>query len=140
MRKYLVVANQTLGSEELFKHVKQLAAGGDCEFHVVVPATPPKEHLTWTEGEARTLAGERLARTLDRWRADGVEATGEVGDASPNLAVDDVMRDQSFDEVIVSTFPVRVSRWLKRSLPERIERRHDLPVTHLVSEPQAVEH
>jgi GABA permease len=136
MRTYLVVANQTLGSRELLEHVQKVGAGGECEFHVIVPATPPKEHLFWTEGEARSLAKKRLDETLERWRAEGVEATGEVGDASPNLAVDDVMRTRKFDEVIVSTFPTGVSRWLKRSLPERIQRHYDLPVTHIVSEPE----
>ena len=35
---------------------------------------------------------------------------------------------ERFDEVIVSTLPERVSQWLKRDLPSRIERL-ELPVT-----------
>jgi hypothetical protein len=35
---------------------------------------------------------------------------------------------EHFDEVIVSTLPERVSQWLKRDLPSRIERL-DIPVT-----------
>jgi len=62
----------------------------------------------------------------------GAEATGEVGDSSPFLAVDDAMRHRDVDGVIVTTLPVGLSRWLKLSLPERIERRHHVPVTHIV--------
>jgi hypothetical protein len=60
MRRYLVVANQTLGSNELYEEVRACLASGPCTFHIVVPATPPTEHLTWTEGEAHALARDRL--------------------------------------------------------------------------------
>ena len=100
------------------------------------PRHPAAEHLTWTEGEARAIAGGRLEQAIERWTAAGAEVTGEVGDASAALAVDDALRDRPVDGVIVSTFPTGVSRWLKRSLPERIERQHHLPVTHVVTQPQ----
>ena len=96
------------------------------------PGDTPQEHLTWTEGEAKAIASQRLAAGLDRIRAMGAEATGEVGDSSPFLAVDDAMRHRDVDGVIVTTLPVGLSRWLKLSLPERIERKHHVPVTHIV--------
>ena len=40
MRRYLVVANQTLGGEELWDAIRERVGGGDCHFHVLVPATP----------------------------------------------------------------------------------------------------
>jgi hypothetical protein len=40
VRRYLVVANQTLGGEELWAAIRERMAGGDCHFHLVVPATP----------------------------------------------------------------------------------------------------
>ena len=88
-------------------------------------------HLDGRRGE-----GHRLAATRRRARPHpggaGAEATGEVGDSSPFLAVDDAMRHRDVDGVIVTTLPVGLSRWLKLSLPERIERRHHVPVTHIV--------
>ncbi len=132
MTSYLIVANQTMGGSELIEDVRLRMEAGPCDFHLVVPATPPKEHLTWTEGEAKAIASQRLAAGLDRIRAMGAEATGEVGDSSPFLAVDDAMRHRDVDGVIVTTLPVGLSRWLKLSLPERIERRHHVPVTHIV--------
>ncbi len=44
------------------------------------------------------------------------------------LAVERVLVHEHYDEVIVSTLPERVSHWLKRDLPTRIERL-GLPVT-----------
>ena len=132
MTSYLIVANQTMGGSELIEDVRLRMEAGPCDFHLVVAATPPKEHLTWTGGEAKAIASQRLAAGLDRIRAMGAEATGEVGDSSPFLAVDDAMRHRDVDGVIVTTLPVGLSRWLKLSLPDRIERRHHVPVTHIV--------
>ena len=136
MRRILVVANQTLVGEHLMAKVRELGRLGPCTFHILVPATPPQDH-TWTEGEARAVATRRLNEGLGRFREAGVEATGEVGDANPILAVEDLMRDQEFDEIIVSTLPPRISKWLKIDLPHRAEAAFGLRVTHVVggSEP-----
>ena len=139
MPNYLIVANQTLGGAELRDRVLELAASDRCEFYLVVPATAPKEHLTWTEGEARTIAARRLAEGLAQLRAAGVTVDGEVGDASPILAVDDALRHRLVDRVIVCTLPIGVSRWLKLSLPDRIERKHKVPVDHLVVQPETTQ-
>ena len=63
--------------------------------------------------------------------------TGAVGDASPMLAIADALREQAFDEVILSTFPPSISRWVKLDLPQRVKRRFGLPVTHVVTQPEA---
>jgi GABA permease len=44
-----------------------------------------------------------------------------------------VLREITFDEIIVSTLPAGPSRWLKRDLPHRVEREYGLPVTHVVA-------
>jgi hypothetical protein len=131
MRRILVVANQTLVGEHLMAKVRELGRLGPCAFHILVPATPPQDHA-WTEGEARGIATHRLNEGLDRFREAGVEATGEVGDGNPVLAIEDVMREQDFDEIIVSTLPPGISRWLKLDLPRRVEAAFGLPVTHVV--------
>ena len=135
MPTYLIVANQTLGGAELVDHVRERLASGPCSFHLVVPATPPKEHLTWTEGEAHAIAERRLAEGIDRLSALGAEVGGEVGDASPMLAVDDALRNRSVDGIIVATLSMGRSRWLRLSLPDRLGRKYGLPVTHIVVEP-----
>jgi len=136
MRRYLVVANQTLGGEPLMAQIRQLARAGPCRFHVVVPATPPRDH-TWTEGEARSIARRRLDAALARLRqlGAGVEVEGEVGDGNAMLAIEDAMRDEGpFDEIVLSTLPPGISRWLKLDLPHRVEAAFGRPVIHVVGE------
>lgn len=138
MRCYLVVANQTLGGEHLAGKVKECMAAGPCRFHVLVPATPPQDHLTWTEGAARSVAEARLQKAVERFRSLGAEVTGEVGDPNPMMAIDDVCRGEEFDEIILSTLPPGASRWLKRDLLHRLERRFAIPVTHVIGQPEPV--
>jgi hypothetical protein len=137
VRRYLVVANQTLGGEHLIEKVRQCMEDGPCAFHIVVPATPSGEHLTWTEGEAVAIAQDRLNRALMRLEELGADASGEVGDKNPMLAVEDALREEQFDEIILSTLPPGVSRWLKLDLPSRVASHFGLPVTHLVGTDEA---
>ncbi len=134
MRQYLVVANQTLGGEHLLEVIRDRAAANPSQFFLVVPATPPSEHLTWTEGEARSIAKRSLQRALSRFRELDLDVDGEVGDASPVEAIRNALLGGRYDEIILSTLPPGVSRWLKLDLPHRVERAFDLPVVHVVAE------
>lgn len=134
MRRYLVVANQTLGGEHLAAKIRECMAAGPCSFHVLVPATPPPDRLLATEGEARAVAARRLEEALRRFRALGATVTGEVGDHRPLEAIADVLRHRSFDEIILSTLPPGLSKWLKADLPNRVARAFTIPVTHIVAE------
>jgi hypothetical protein len=137
VHRYLVVANQTLGGDHLLSLLQQLAEEPS-SFHVLVPATPPRDHL-WTEGESRTIARKRLEDALERFGSVGVEATGEVGDERPLQAIDDVLDRDTFDEIVLSTFPPGVSRWLRLDLPHRVEATYGLPVRHVIAPREAVE-
>jgi hypothetical protein len=132
-RRILVVANQTACGDELLDVIRQRVTDGPCRFTLVVPATPPREHVTWTEGDARSLAKRRMTEAIERLRSVGAEVEGVIGDASPLQAVDDVLLHDPHDEIILSTLPVGVSRWLKMDLPHRMEQRFALPVTTLIS-------
>lgn len=134
MRRYLVVANQTLGGAHLMGKVRETLAAGPCAFHILVPATPPSHFATWTEGEALAVAQERLDSALTWFKELGAEADGEVGDRNPLQAISDALRERAFDEIILSTLPSGASRWLKQDLPHRVERSFAIPVTHVVGE------
>ena len=133
MRSILVVANQTLGGDTLLQRMREAVWFEPCRFHVVVPATAVPHHLAWNEGEALAYAEQRLERALARFDEEGFVVTGEVGDASPFLAICDAMRHDDYDEVMLSTLPLGASRWLKLDLPTRVRRRHGVPVTHVVA-------
>ena len=57
-----------------------------------------------------------------------------VGDASPVRAIDDVLIDNPHHEIILSTLPPGMSRWLGKDLPQRVGQRFGLPVTTIISE------
>jgi hypothetical protein len=135
-RRILVVANQTACGDELLEVIESRLRDGPCRFTLLVPATPPAEHATWTEGSARALAKRRMAEALERFAAAGAaDAEGVVGDPHPVRAIDDVMIDATFDEIVLSTLPPGVSRWLRLDLPRRVER-FALPVTTVIAERQ----
>jgi GABA permease len=131
MARYLIVANQTLCADRLMDQVRRRIAEGPCTFHVVVPATHTRDQAFYTEGGCHAVAERRLETALERFRAVGAEADGEVGDASPMLAVRDCLMSGAYHEVILSTLAPGVSRWLKQDLPHRLERTFGVPVTHL---------
>lgn len=138
VHRYLVVANQTLGGEPLFARIRELARVAPSAFHVVVPATPPRDHV-WTEDEAVKTATSRLDSALARMAGLGLDADGEVGDGSPMLAVEDAIRERGpFEAIVLSTLPPGLSRWLRLDLPHRVESVFGLRVIHVIGEPDNV--
>ncbi len=137
MRSFLIVANRTLTGPHLVDTAQSRSGDGACRFHVLVPSTPSgPAYASWTEGQAHALARRRLDHAIAALREAGLEADGEIGDESPVLAVGDAMRKHQFDEIIVSTLPPGLSRWLTLDLPRRLERTYHLPVTHVVAAPE----
>jgi hypothetical protein len=138
MHRYLVVANRTLAGAHLFEKLGELTRHDRSSFHVVVPAEPPRNHA-WTESEARSIAAARLEQALARFAALDADVDGEVGDADPALAVEDVLlRGETFDAIVLSTLPPGPSRWLRLDLPHRLEGRTGVRVIHVVGHPEPV--
>ena len=142
MRRFLVVAHQTLSSPELLEELKSRAGREETTFHLLVPVYHGEPGLTWTEGHDREVASGRLDEALIRLTAAGLTVTGEVGSDSPVESVVDVLvRDgtDAFDEIIVSTLPRTVSKWLKIDAPSRIQRYTTIPVHHVTGHPAEVD-
>lgn len=132
-RRILIVANQTAGGSHLKQVVRKKIEEGPSVFTLLVPASPTEG--TWSEGQTHAAADERMREALAGLREVGAEVEGIVGDHRPIHAVADALVEQPHDEIIVSTLPVGISRWLKQDLPHRIERVFRLPTTHVVAEP-----
>lgn len=155
MRRYLVVANRTLQADELREELRKRISAGPCSFFVIVPNTKaaqydpvaaggvlPQPGMWWwatyhvrpvTDEEAAAQARERLSLMLAGLASMGVPAEGDLGDSSPLEAIEKVCADHQFDEIIVTTLPQRVSRWLRADLPHQVERRFRLPVTTITT-------
>jgi hypothetical protein len=130
----LVVANRTAESPELLDALKQRAAQGDVVFSLLVPATP--HGVAWA-ADMHSGGGEaeqHMENAVERMRSEGLQvAAGKVGDPDPVAAVQDEVNFTKYDEIVVSTLPGGISKWLKLDLPHRVERATGLPVTHVTA-------
>jgi GABA permease len=128
MARILVVANQTAESQDLLDVLTGRSDGN--EFVLVLPAGHGIEKAADPDA-ARAHTEPHLNAALERWRSEGLKVEGSVGDTDPLAAVQDAVNFGDFDEIIVSTLPVRASKWLKMDLPSRVERATGKPVTHV---------
>ena len=129
----LVVANRTAESPELLHVMRERASEGSVEFTLLVPTSA--HGMTWaTDMHAGEPEAKRhLERALRKMRDAGLEVEGRLGDPDPIAAVQDMVNFAAFDEVIVSTLPHGVSRWLGLDLPRRVERSTGLAVRHVTA-------
>jgi hypothetical protein len=119
--RVLVVANRTAATPALIDAVRERAARGSCTFTLLVPHTSEGLHRLVDpedQGQSEAEATVELAVPLLEQAAGGpVESM--IGDAEPLAAIQDAINLHGFDEIIISTLPTRVSRWLKLDLPSK---------------------
>jgi len=132
VKEVLVVANRTLGGAKLLEAVRARADDGAVRFRLVVPQSKPSAGLVIYDEAVRESAQVRVDLALSAVAAEGLEATGEVGDSDPFSATMDAVAEHRPDEIIVSTHPALSSGWLRRDLIERIRNASGLPVEHVV--------
>lgn len=132
MTRVLVVANRTAATPKLLTAVRERAEHGPVTFHLVVPATPRGMHRIVdpeVSGREEAEANLRLALPLLE-EAAGSPVDGHVGDADPLAAIHDSLHAGDYDEIIISTLPSRLSRWMHLDLPSKA-RAVGLPVMHV---------
>jgi hypothetical protein len=161
VHRYLVVANQTLGGQELLDVIRDRMSRGPAEFLVLAPATPttrlvndvnalscafpvgpdlvPSATDLRTREQGITEAKANLDTELRRLREIGATADGTVGDRDPMKAIEMILVRGAFDEIILSTLPPGISRWLAWDLPHRVRRRTDVPLTVVTARSSAGE-
>jgi len=137
MREVLVVANRTLGGAKLLEAVRTRAASGDARFRLVVPQSQPSAGFVIYDEAVRESAQVRVDLALSAVAAEGIEASGEIGDPDAFLATMDAVAEHRPDEIIVSTHPATSSGWLRRDLIERIQNASGLPVEHVIVDLEA---
>ena len=130
--RVLIVANRTAATDQLLEAVRRRASAGPAEFHLLVPATPRGLHrVVDPEDSGREEAAHQLELGLGRLReALGDDVSGHVGDPDPMAAISDWLHEHPADELIISTLPLRLSRWMHLDLPHKVALL-GLPVTHV---------
>ena len=128
--RVLVVAHRTAATQPLLDAVRDRAARGSCTFTLLVPNTSHGLHKIidpedQAASEAQTVIDDALPRLSE---AAGADVKGIVGDPDPGAAIQDAINLHGFDEVIISTLPARLSRWLKLDLASKVSGM-GLPVT-----------
>jgi hypothetical protein len=136
--RVLVVAHRTAATPALIETVRERASRGPCAFTLLVPnpahgltrlADP--EDVPMDEGQAVLELALPLLEEAAGGRVEGL-----VGDPNPMNAIQDAVNLNGYDEIIISTLPARVSKWLKLDLPSKVGGL-GLPVTTVTAKERA---
>jgi hypothetical protein len=119
--RVLIVAHKTAATPALIGAVRERAQRSPATFTLLVPAaahglaqvTDPED-----AGADEALQTIELATPLLEEAAGG-EVDSMVGVHEPLAAIQDAINLHGFDELIISTLPTRVSRWLRLDLPHK---------------------
>ncbi len=128
--RILVVANKTAATPALLDAIRDRVSRGPCEFTLLIPnATHGLHTLVDPEDQTQTEAETTIELALPLLEeAAGAPVDAMIGVPEPLAAIQDAVNLHGFDELIISTLPSRVSKWLKLDLPHKAEGL-GLPVT-----------
>lgn len=131
--RVLVLANAAAADTSLWSTIGS-RWGGSGEVLIVAPALTDSRAALWTSDLDRAIdsAGLRLEHSLRAAREAGLSAEGRVGDADPNVAMEDALRAFAADEIIIWTHTPDRSPWLERGVVQQAREAVDLPITHVV--------
>ena len=120
--RVLVVAHRTAATPALLDAVSARAADGPATFTLLVPRAAHGLHrVIDPEDTDDTEAQAVLELALPLLEeAAGAPVVGKIGDPNPVDAINDAVNIDGYDEIIISTLPARVSRWMKLNLPSKL--------------------
>ena len=132
--RVLVVANKTAATPALIQAVRDRAARGNAQFTLLVPNAAHGLHkLIDPEDQAETEAQTTIELAIPLLEeAVGGPVDSMIGVPEPLAAIQDAVNIHGFDELIISTLPQRVSKWLKLDLPSKAAGL-GLPVTTVIA-------
>ena len=139
-RRVLVVANEVVGGDELVEEVSRRVGDPDnAEVMIVSPALvdSPLDLVAGDVDDDIEAARRRLQISVEALRRKGIQASGEVGEAEPGLAILDALVKFPADEVIIVAHPDEDANWLEKDVLGRARRELTIPITHIEVEPRA---
>ena len=130
--RVLVVANRTAATPALIEAVRERARRGNAEFTLLVPHFAHGLHKVVDAQDTDVKESEEVLELALPLLEDaaGKKVKGMVGDPEPLAAIQDACNLEGCDEIIISTLPARVSRWLRMDLVSKA-RGLGVPVTHV---------
>ena len=137
--RVLVLANQTLDSDELLDELRRIGADQEAKYLVVVPANPVDTGAAATHGPrdvseaTQEAATARLETTLTALRSENLDAEGELGDYRPLRALADAVEQFGPDQIVISTLPPESSVWQRFDVVDRARSQFEVPVKHVVA-------
>lgn len=158
MPHYLLIANKTLVGPEVRAAVLERASA-DAVFHVVVPdaeagSADDVDFILPSAGSGSAAFPAQVGDSISRSgqgsprraqhrlhdftaivREAGAKVHGTIGPSDPMDAIREILSDADIDEILLSTLPSGVSRWVRMDLPSRVQRAFDGPVTVITAQP-----
>ena len=119
--RVLVVANRTAATPALIQVLRGRAERGPATFTLLVPSTAHGLHqLVDPEDQGTSEAEQTIELALPLLEeAAGAPVEPMIGVHEPLAAIQDAINLHGFDELIISTLPKRVSKWLRLDLPHK---------------------
>ena len=126
----LVVATQTVNSPDLIERLIERNREGAQRYTFICPSSgdTPREEVV-----------DRLAAALAALYRDEIDATGQPMSPEPFAAVQNAIEHYRVDDILVSTFAGRQSKWIEEGLLDRIAEITDKPVEHFESRGDAAD-
>ena len=141
--RVLVLANQTVDSDELLEELHRVGADNDAQYLVVVPVSAVDTGAAETHGPrdvseaTEEAATARLETTLAALRTENQSVEGELGDYRPLRALADAAAKFDPDQIVISTLPSEFSAWQRFDVVDRARAQFKVPVTHVVAKSAA---
>ena len=118
----LVVARDTVTGKSLLDATRELGTHGYWRFAFVSPADTDAERAALTRRHALAVAVLGQA---------GIPASGKVVSGDIVQEVARAAQDEHAHEIMIATYPLGESQWLRQDLVDRIRKATGLPVSHV---------
>jgi hypothetical protein len=130
----LVLAGAKVEGADLREGIMGRHPDHEVDVYLVAPAltATPLRHAMGDVDDAIASARRRLERSVEEIKRAGIPVSGAVGDADPELAIQDALQVFPADEIVIATHPDEEATWLEKEAFERAQRTFSQPISHLV--------